>query len=117
MDRVVEKMNDNKLEQSDEKRLFPILLVLSRLYPSMNIGPSCLETYVRMVVPCYNSAIYKTRMMAARCIASIVPTIQTVGAARVTNVAECYAYLLELLEPEWHSNKIHGALVQVSCRM
>ncbi|XP_033103076.1 thyroid adenoma-associated protein homolog [Anneissia japonica] len=91
--------------------VFPILLLLSRLYPSPTDGADSslsLAPFISMVQRCGSSAIYKTRTIAARSLASLIPSGE---------VLKMVEFLINSL-PKWqtqkhHQNEIHGVLLQV----
>lgn len=90
---------------------FPVLLLLSRLFPSVVEGGFRLDDFVPYVVRCASSPVWKVRELAARALVPLVaPT-------------EKKAFLLQRLEalpsPDGAQerltthNAIHGTLLQV----
>ncbi|KAJ8248320.1 hypothetical protein GJAV_G00240740 [Gymnothorax javanicus] len=91
--------------------LFLLLLILGRLYPSPMDGSSSplgLASFMPFIIRCGRSAVYRTRVMAAR---ALVPFVL------VTQVPSTIRALLESLPlelgPGTQQNHIHGTLLQV----
>ncbi|XP_071963394.1 tRNA (32-2'-O)-methyltransferase regulator THADA-like [Antedon mediterranea] len=91
--------------------LFPILLLLSRLYPSPTDGSDAnlsLSPFVPLVQRCGSSAIYKTRTMSARALASLVPS------GEISKMVESLIKSLPQQKAQnFHQNEIHGNLLQI----
>ncbi|XP_066534782.1 thyroid adenoma-associated protein isoform X2 [Hoplias malabaricus] len=105
------KKNSESGQVKLHSSLFLLLLVLGRLYPSPMDGSSSplgLASFVPFIISCSQSAVYRTREMAAR---ALVPFVL------VTHVPATIQNLLENLPaepgPGCQQNHIHGTLLQV----
>ncbi|XP_072031670.1 tRNA (32-2'-O)-methyltransferase regulator THADA-like [Amphiura filiformis] len=99
--------------------LFPVLLLLSRLYPSAMDGSDSslsMAVFVPHILRCAGSAVYKTRCIAARALVAVVPGGQ---------IPDMIKQLLETLPEDSQlissshericHNYIHGVLLQIQC--
>ncbi|XP_033122228.1 thyroid adenoma-associated protein homolog [Anneissia japonica] len=91
--------------------VFAILLLLSRLYPSPTDGADSslsLAPFISMVQRCGSSAIYKTRTIAARSLASLIPSGEVLKMVEflINSLPKCQTQ-------KHHQNEIHGVLLQV----
>ncbi|KAK7482199.1 hypothetical protein BaRGS_00026548, partial [Batillaria attramentaria] len=94
--------------------LYPVLMVLGRLFPSTMEGTSTrlnLAAFIPYVIRCASSPVYKTRMMAARALQPLA------GKDQVTQVLTT---LLEKLPPKpklggepLSQSLVHGILLQI----
>lgn len=86
---------------------FPVLLLLSRLFPSVVEGSFRLEDFVPHVTRCAHSPVWKVRALAAR---ALVPLVAP--SARRALLLQLADSLPEAADHR-RNNKIHGTLLQV----
>ncbi|KAE9528149.1 hypothetical protein AGLY_012571 [Aphis glycines] len=88
--------------------LYPTLLILARLYPTLNEATDCifqLAIYIPYIFKCAQSPVMKTRMLAATSIAPQVTQNKLVEHLYITYNALIMEHLKE--------NTIHGLLLQI----
>uniref|UniRef100_X2AWR9 tRNA (32-2'-O)-methyltransferase regulator THADA n=1 Tax=Capitella teleta TaxID=283909 RepID=X2AWR9_CAPTE len=89
--------------------LYPVLMVLGRLVPSVMEGPSSsvnLTAFIPHVIKCTSSPVYKTRMMAARAICPLVAK---------DDITRVLTMLFDIIPSDgiFMHNQLHGILLQV----
>ncbi|XP_022108564.1 thyroid adenoma-associated protein homolog [Acanthaster planci] len=91
--------------------LFPVLLLLSRLYPSPMDGARTrlsMDHFVPHVLSCASSAVYKTRAIAARALVPLVP-----ASRQLDMLKDLLGLLPRTPDQPAHHNHIHGVLLQI----
>nr|XP_002120511.2 thyroid adenoma-associated protein homolog isoform X1 [Ciona intestinalis] len=85
--------------------LYPLLLVLSRLYPTATRTNSRLNKYIPLIVRCRQSPIYKCRVMAANALLSVLPQHEY---RKVIS-----QLFISLKKAVISRNSLHGTLIQL----
>ncbi|XP_055295122.1 thyroid adenoma-associated protein homolog [Sitodiplosis mosellana] len=88
-------------------RLHPLLLLISRLYPSAREGTESnlrLSTYIPFISTCSSSPELVTRQLSAKSIVALIP---------LANIAERLSIILGEISTHTSLNTIHGCLLQV----
>ncbi|XP_031638647.1 thyroid adenoma-associated protein homolog [Contarinia nasturtii] len=88
-------------------RLHPLLLLISRLYPSSREGSDSnfkLSTYIAFISTCSSSPELVTRQLSAKSIVALIPSV---------NVAERLFFILNEIDAKTSVNATHGYLLQV----
>ncbi|GAB6021118.1 hypothetical protein CHUAL_003751 [Chamberlinius hualienensis] len=91
--------------------LYPVLMMLARLYPSSMEGTQTslkLSSFVPYVIICAQSSIHKTRVLAAK---ALVPLVAMENIFNV--VSELLQWLPNSSAEQLPQNTIHGVLLQV----
>ncbi|XP_064489031.1 tRNA (32-2'-O)-methyltransferase regulator THADA-like isoform X3 [Ornithodoros turicata] len=92
-----------------ESNVYPILLMLARLYPSAVEGSFRLADFIPHAMHCATSPVWKVRTLAAR---ALVPLLAP--SEREHFVMRCFASLPEHQQyTTMRNNSIHGTLMQI----
>nr|XP_018910499.1 PREDICTED: thyroid adenoma-associated protein homolog [Bemisia tabaci] len=102
--------NNSNLEvtNASELTIFPVLMILARLYPSSLEGTDSnlqLSTFIKYVLNASKSGIHEVRILAATAIASLISREST---------ADCVRNLFNVLDATQSDNARHGTLLQLS---
>lgn len=103
------KLASESIERNERPtRLHPLLLLISRLYPSAREGTESnlrLSTYIPFISTCSSSPELVTRQLSAKSIVALIP---------LANTADRVSFILgEICQAQLSLNTIHGYLLQV----
>lgn len=90
-----------------EPSLYPILLLLVRLYPAPGENDTLLSAFIPYLKVCVSSPIWKTRKLAAKALVAFTPHEKIlVNLCTLIKELNSAAPLIQ--------NEVHGKLLQVS---
>lgn len=105
----VELKNASEAIERNERppRLHPLLLLISRLYPSAREGSDSnlkLSTYIPFISTCSSSPELVTRQLSAKSMVALIPS---------ANVIERLCSILKEISVSCSANALHGYLLQM----